>query len=385
MEIVFLGIGVLLAVAAISWVGDNFRRASLYNQLKPRLDTVEKRENTLKYEKETWTKKVEEEKSELEILAKEKSKGFPWLANAYADYHHIQALKEASWLEIKSHPAQKAADKVREIAGEKRETEKLWRTLKYQIEYYETLFPWLADFKDEGIDDIVRQVATNQNKSDFFENDDNDDPAKHWLTDAEYSSLSSIEKYQRALDRYYLKRKSKWEIGRDYERFIGFQYENQGWQVKYQGIVEGFADLGRDLIVTRGNEVQVVQCKYWTHRSTIHEKHIFQLYGTSIAYQIDNPNLKVRAVFVTSTVLSDRAKRFANFLGVSFRENKSIEQYPCIKCNVSRKDGSKIYHLPFDQQYDTTIVEPARGEKYVATVQEAENLGFRRAFRWRGS
>ena len=28
--------------------------------------------------------------------------------------------------------------------------------------------------------------------------------------------------------------------------------------------------------------------------------------------------------------------------------------------------GERIYHLPFDQQYDTTLIEPARGERYAA-------------------
>ena len=104
-----------------------------------------------------------------------------------------------------------------------------------------------------------------------------------------------------------------------------------------------------------------------------------------MAYQLDNPRKKVRAVFVTSTQLSDNAKRFANFLNVGYRELKPLQQYPCIKCNISRKDGLKIYHLPFDQQYDTTVIESDRGELFVSTVQEAERLGFRRAFRWRGA
>ena len=58
--------------------------------------------------------------------------------------------------------------------------------------------------------------------------------------------------------------------------------------------------------------------------------------------------------------------------------------YPCIKCNISRTTNEKIYHLPFDQQYDKTIVELDRNEKYLRTVYEAEMQGFRRAWRWFG-
>jgi hypothetical protein len=47
------------------------------------------------------------------------------------------------------------------------------------------------------------------------------------------------------------------------------------------------------------------------------------------------------------------------------------------------RDGEKIYHLPFDQQYDRTKIRPGTGEKYAYTVAEAENDGFRRAWKWR--
>ena len=39
----------------------------------------------------------------------------------------------------------------------------------------------------------------------------------------------------------------------------------------------------------------------------------------------------------------------------------------------------KIYHLPFDQQYDKTIVGDQKGEFFAWTVQEAAEKGFRRA------
>ncbi len=39
-----------------------------------------------------------------------------------------------------------------------------------------------------------------------------------------------------------------------------------------------------------------------------------------------------------------------------------LADYPRIKCNIARRDDERIYHLPFDQQYDTTLIEPERGE-----------------------
>jgi DUF2075 family protein len=381
MEWILIGIGVFVVIRVIVWVTDSVRKARLYDQRKPRLDKLDRLEADFKQEQANWTKKVQEDKQAIETLAKEKSLGFPWLAQAYADYFHLQDIETASYLEHKSHPATKAAETLRQIAAERRDAEKLVRVLKYQLEYYETLFPWLSEFKGEDLDDLVRQLS--EDKGDASA-DGNEDPAKHWLTEAEYNSLTAAEKYQLALDRYWQNKKTKWELGRDYERYIGYLYESKGWQVRYQGIVEGFADLGRDLIATSDNTAWIIQCKYWSHHKTIHEKHIFQLYGTVCAYEIDYPGKKVSGGFVTSTALSDRARLFATKLGIIIWEKVALEGYPCVKCNFSRRNGEKIYHLPFDQQYDRTIIEEERNECYVATVKEAEALGFRRALRWRG-
>ncbi len=385
MEIWLYIIGFFLLIGLIGWVADNTRKAKLYSVLKPRLDILDTSEAAFRREQENWAKSVEADRRAIELLAKEKSAGFPWLAHAYADYFRLQDLATASHLEQKSHPARKAAEHVREVAEKRRVAERLWRVLSYQLEYYENLFPWLVDFKEEDLDDLIRHLVEKTTKVQQQAEDEEEDPVRHWVTRAEYERLSSSERNQLALDRYWQKKKSSWELGRDYERFTGYQYEIDGWGVSYQGIIEGLADLGRDLVAVKDNHVEIVQCKYWSKNKAIHEKHIFQLYGTLVAYRIDHPEAKdVSPVFITSTLLSDRAKQFAKALGVRFVEGHPFERYPCIKCNVSRRDGTKIYHLPFDQQYDRTLVEQERLERYVATAKEAEGFGFRRAFRWRG-
>lgn len=95
--------------------------------------------------------------------------------------------------------------------------------------------------------------------------------------------------------------------------------------------------------------------------------------------------LYVRSIFITTIELSPVARRFAEVLGVEVKEKFKLEDYPLIKCNVNRQTGEKIYHLPLDQQYDRVKVERERGELYVSTIEEAEGLGFRRAYRWHGS
>jgi hypothetical protein len=101
-------------------------------------------------------------------------------------------------------------------------------------------------------------------------------------------------------------------------------------------------------------------------------------------YKIDHPNERVKGILYTTTKLSERAKEFASFLGIGIAEEYPFADYPSIKCNISRRSGEKIYHLSFDLQYDRTLIEEERNECYAETVEEAENLGYRRAWRWKG-
>ena len=340
-------------------------------------------------------KKVEQD---VNRIIEEKTKGFPWLADAIAQYYEFRDLKISEFLQQKLRPAISSSDRVREIAKEKRILEKQFRITRNIIKYYEALFPWLPEFVGEELDELIEQVTSKEEKEDT-----QDDPVKLYLTKGEYQKLSTTERNQRALDRYWTRKKSSWQIGRDYERYIGYMYESEGYAVYYQGIVKGLEDLGRDLIAKKRKEIEVIQCKYWAQHRTIHEKHICQLFGTTLKYWVENQRglreelkiqqdlfpaiiqrQQIKGVFVTSTSLSETAREFAKELGIVVREQFPFQKYPSIKCNVSRRTGEKIYHLPFDQQYDRTIIEAERNECYVETVDEAEKLGFRRAFRWRG-
>lgn len=357
------------------------------------------KDDMLKKEREFLEKQKKQDKDALEKIFKEKSLGFPWLATAYGDYLELRDEQLANYLEKKSHPTLKSADVVRLVKKEKKEHEKKFRVASSLLEYYENLFPWLIDLRGEDLDDLIEQTLQKEESKEEFYTKEDIDSARKWLTEAEYEKLPTTEKYQLALDRYWQKKKTSWEIGRDYERYIGYLYESKGYQVYYQGIVKGYEDLGRDLICTKDGYTEVIQCKYWSQDKTIHEKHINQLFGTTVMFWIEKlgskqpqlePSLdflkskKVIPRFVTSTQLSDTARQFANTLGVKVKENFPLSPYPSVKCNLSRKTDEKIYHLPFDQQYDRTVIEEERNECYTETVAEAERKGHRRAFRWRG-
>jgi hypothetical protein len=149
------------------------------------------------------------------------------------------------------------------------------------IRLYEHHFPWLTELRDP--DEKAAYLAGPTGEA---ADQDNQDPVRHWLSAQEYAALSPAERNQLSLDRYSGSRKSPWELGRDYERYIGYLREQAGGKVTY-------------------------------------------------------------------------------------------------KCHIAR-DGERIYHLPFDQQYDRTVIEADRGECYASTVADAERAGFRRAWRWHG-
>lgn len=335
---------------------------------------------------------LEVHKANFDRLVKEKTVAFPWLAGAIADYYALCEERLARQLDTKQRPARKAAEEIRDASHRRREAERLLRLAEYKARYYESLFPWLAELVDESVeDDVIRSTVSEPLSA---------DPASTWLTAAEYQTLAPGVRNQLALDRYKARSKSKWEIGRDYERFIGFCYERDGYRVSYKGAVDGFDDLGRDLIASRNGRVLIIQCKYWSQHKVIHEKHVFQVFGTAIEYELSNSmsqssnsdarrepllfNQKstIQPVLVVSNKCSDRARVFAARLGVVLREQEPLGAYPLIKCNVS-SSRQKIYHLPFDQQYDRVVIEPSRGECYAESVAEAERMGFRRAFKWK--
>lgn len=308
----------------------------------------------------------------------ERTAGFPSLIEMIDYYEQLRDDKVSHYLLTKSHPSYKGSEITKIETARRRKAELENRETKAIIEYYESIAPFLIDLKND--------IVPDENAWEEYNEEEKQDPATNYLTKDEYRKLDPTIRNQMALDRFWQRPKSKWLIGRLYERYVGYLFEEQGYEVDYVGIFKGYEDLGRDLICTKGNDLVIIQCKNWSQFRTIYEKHIFQFFGTVFQYKDENPKKKVRAIFYTSTKLSDLARRFAKELGIELKEELKFDKtYPVIKCNISKVDGSKIYHLPFDQQYDNTKIEKRHGELYCTTVAEAEKLGFRRAFRWSGT
>jgi hypothetical protein len=325
-------------------------------------------------------KALENTKKIIEQMAKERQIGFPVLARAYDDLFALQDKQIIDFLRYKDKPALSASEIVKKHSQLRREALREKRVYEYLVDYYESVCPFLVDLKEE-VTDITEEDRLILAE---YDNEELEDETTLFLTKEEYRKLSTAERNQLALDRYWKRPKSKWHIGKLYERYVGYLYEAEGYEVEYAGIFKGLEDLGRDVIATKGKEIVVVQCKNWSKFRTIYEKHIFQFFGTVFQYKDENRDKNVQAVFYSTTKLSDLARRFAQELDIGLKEEfKMNNSYPCIKCNVSRIDGTKIYHLPFDQMYDKVKIELNKGEFYCASVAEAERAGFRRAYRHR--
>jgi hypothetical protein len=353
---------------------------SYYDRTKQELLNLLSDFNNASNNFDTSFKRLEEQEKGVIQLARERQIGFPWLAKAYEEFFNLQDKSIIDFLQYKKHPAVSASMIVKEQSRLRREAEKEKKIAQYLVEYYENIAPFLIDLREEV------DIATEQERELLKEYSETEleDATTQFLSKEEYRKLPSAERNQMALDRFWKRPKSKWLIGRLYERYIGYIYEQEDYDVDYVGIFKGFEDLGRDLICQKGKEIIVIQCKNWSQFRTIYEKHIFQFFGTVFQYKDENPDRKVRAIFYTSTQLSDLARRFAKELKIDLKEKFKFDKvYPCIKCHTSKVDGTKIYHLPFDQQYDKTKLEKKYGEFYCKTVKEAEDAGFRRAFRYR--
>lgn len=348
--------------------------AATREKLKAQEGEFETKRIKLENDKKQFEKKKEfydKEIANIENVIKEKCAIYPRLAGVMADMLTLHYERAARYLEKKPHPAYNEAQRIRELRNETKEILVQKKELEYKYNYIKQLYPNIEDIFDSGFNEEFFELET----------DENTDRSRYYLSADEYSALSESERNQLALDRYISSRKSNWQIGRDYEMYIGYMCEQRGYTVLYNGILEKLEDMGRDLIVRMGTVDHVIQCKNWAKEKTIFEKHIFQLYGTFVLYKMDHPLFDCKAVFVTTTSLSRKARKIADFLGIVVYENINISNFPRIKCNINKQTGEKIYHLPFDQQYDRTVIETNTGEFYAMTVAEAEEKGFRRAFK----
>lgn len=324
-------------------------------------------------------------RTSLDNLLKSNITSAPWLAGMVADFLTLpyeRLAKSLDWgSDVKR--AKKVKD-IREIRAEAKAQIEQYKEASYHLSFLLQIYPELDDLICSDYKEIQSEVQKLPTSPALEK-----DPVKNYLNDEEWSNLSTTEKNQLALDRYIEScRKTKWQIGRDYEMSVAYQLRKEGYDVDPTGIENRFEDLGRDIIAKKDGKTSIIQCKYWSAKKEIHEKHIFQLYGTTVMYCLEN-KLKlgsVDAIIFTNTRYSDTAQKVAKILNIKLIENNELINFPRIKCNINTRDGieTKIYHLPMDRMYDVTKIDK-KGEFYAFTVKEAESKGFRRSYKWHGN
>lgn len=386
-NLLLVGAIAVVALAAWGWFSDKSKKLKedqFNRDLRTTLEAQTREAKRLADERTAVLDKRERYVSDLRgSFERGYVSGRQWLSHFIAEADRVLDEAIAGSLRSKRRPATKAAEEVAAARAERREYKERAKYLEYQLRSYKEYFPFLEEYEDLILDEAVALGPGEANLQLLEEAD----PVLRFVPKAEFDRLPSAQRNQLALDRYLSGGLSPLAIGRLYERYIGYLYERDGWAVEYHGIVKGLEDLGRDLICTRGNEVHVVQVKCWSKDKTIHEKHVFQLFGTTQLYLMGRGRTElftptVTARFITSTTLSPVARQAAEWLKIEVKEGCALDKsFPMIKCNINQATREKIYHLPFDQQYDRTKIILALGERYAATTAEAERLGFRRAFR----
>lgn len=202
-------------------------------------------------------------KKEIPKIVRETKQHHPELARQISDAQYYLDMRTYEKLLKKKRPAIRAAEEVKEIASEKKQLLFENKKLQYQIDFYEKMFPWLEEFKSIPSNEAIEYIKGTY----AYETD----AVQKWLSPEEYEKLSSSEKYQLALERWMNRKKEDWDIGIEYERYIGYRLENDGFKVTYLGATLGLKDMGRDLLAKKGDKVLVIQCKRWSKEKTIHE------------------------------------------------------------------------------------------------------------------
>lgn len=186
------------------------------------------------------------------------------------------------------------------------------------------------------------------------------------------------KRLQEKLDNYLYQLSDNLAIGRAYERYIGYLYEKDHWQVTFNGCIKGNEDNGIDLICQKGNEVHLIQAKNWNKK--IFNKVVHQLYGSMAEYRLNtnNPQLNIIGIIFTANGADSNAMQVAQQLNIQIKTEQLNKNYPLVKY----KKQTNHYYLPpeidplneLNYQYDQLNIDFSVGDTYCKTILEAKKL-----------
>lgn len=297
------------------------------------------------------------------------------MIDIFEEYTEKRLNGSINYFTLKKRPSLKSAEYIREIKDEYKELEKENRELKLILSQF---------ISDEEMVEKEKSTFDTEEKAYIYGK----------ISKEVWQRLSYIEKLDIVLEKYKNSWKDKLNIGLEFERYCGYTFEKAGFKVKYWGILNGKKDGGIDLIAKKKEKTLYIQCKYWGNSKTIRENTISQLFGASLKMAIDEgencesfmkkvKSKKIEMIILTKTELSIEAKEFCKKLDIVYFENIEIKDYPRVKLVGGIE---KIFYIPTDLQYDNIVFNSTNKEyKRVMSCKEANNLGYRHCFKWRGN
>lgn len=163
-------------------------------------------------------------------------------------------------------------------------------------------------------------------------------------------------------------------IGQMFEHSIGWQLVLDGWEVDLYGARMGRDDLGRDIIASKPGRRLIAQCKYTS--GPIAAATVYYLFGTAIDWKREhNFTGWLDIAFFSHSEFMPEARVAAKRLNISLHECYPFHPFPAVKCHLNR-DGRRLYHLPWQQNYRRTLINPKNGDCLTWWVREAVELGY---------
>ena len=193
------------------------KQANDIESLKLDLNLAKREIAALKHKNNLMQQYIDEQRSEQDFLLSQKRETMPYIAGMISDYLTLEHERAAKYLLTKKRPAEKEALRIQDLKQKDKTIISELKVYEYQLKYLLALYPELDDVLDAEYSEVTF--------IDYTEHD----PVRDWLSPEEWNSLSETKKNQMALDRYIAKhKKSNWQIGRDYELYIG-----QDWGIRW--------------------------------------------------------------------------------------------------------------------------------------------------------
>ncbi len=85
--------------------------------------------------------------------------------------------------------------------------------------------------------------------------------------------------------------------------------------------------------------------------------------------------MNIRGVLATSGNMESDAEELAHYLGIHVMKLLTFQRYPAIKGQRIIKDGGRFL-MPWNNGYDSMVLNIRRGDRFIASVREALEAGF---------